>query len=226
MVKIVIILILLSNFSQLIAEEEKQSSLFFGANVGYNLMEFYGFDNWRNWRHDFEFNKSIAFRIEYSLNKSNLNLYANSSFFSRSVDLPPVIYIQPYKPTNFENRSTEKYNYFLNDIGLKYNINILNKLNIFPKVGFYYPLRFNEKYNVNSDEYEFEEDEFSNHQIGFNVGGGISYKIHNIKMLLEYNYYDTFNEYNPEYRQAFIFSNHFHSLNFIIGYDFNFGVKK
>ena len=224
--KLIVFLLFILAYSQLLANEKEQSKLFLGANVGYNLMEFYSVDDWNNWRHDFEFRKSIAFRIEYILkNNPKLTVNSNITFFNRSVDLPIVFFISPYEPTPIEQRKSEKYSIILSDIGIKYNIPIYYDISIFPKVGLYYAQRFNEKFYINEEEHKYENDNYQNNQIGFNVGGGITYKIHSIKMILEYNYFDTFNEYLPEYKQPFIFSNHFHSLNFILGYEFNLGRK-
>ena len=225
---ILLVFICITNCN-LLANEENQSKLFLGANVGYNLMEFYSFDEWSNWRHDFEVRKSIAFRIEYSYKKNpNLIIYSNTSFFNRSAELSGIAFIltpsPPKSPTKLEQRTSESNSFILSDLGIKYNIKIYKELSIFPKVGVYYASRYNEKFYINEVEYKFEEDDiYQNNQIGFNIGGGISYKIHNIKMILEYNYFDTFNEYEVENRQPFIFWNHIHSLNLNLGYEFNFG---
>lgn len=221
-----ILLLVLLN-SKLLADDTNNSKLFLGINVGYNIMEFYSFDDWEKWRHDFEYKKPFAFRIEYSFNKNpNLYIYSNTSYFERSTNIPLRAFPTfPPSPSKFEQRSTEKSSFVISDIGLKYNLNIYKNLSIFPKLGFYYAYRFNEKYIYNNKEYEYNEDDIKNDQIGYNIGGGLSYKIHDIKIILEYNYLDTFADDNSKHWQAYVFWNHIHSINFILGYEFNLGGR-
>lgn len=221
------IILLFTLKSNVIANYGINSKLFLGANVGYNLMEFYSFDDWNKWRHDFEFKKTLALRIEYSLNKNhNLIIYSNSSYLERSTNIPLRDFpLFPTLPSKFEQRSSEISSFLINDVGLKYNINIFKNLSIFPKLGFNYAYRFNEKYQFNSEEYDYNDDNLKNNQIGFNIGGGLSYKIHDIKMILEYNFLDDFADDKSTKWQEYVFWNHIHSINFILGYEFNLGAN-
>ena len=224
---VLILLAVISLNSSLFAEVESNSKLFLGVNVGNNLMEFHSFDDWNNWRPDFEYKKTLALRIEYSFKTNpNLILFSNTSLFDRSINLPLSAFpLFPPSPTKFQQRSSEKSSFLLNEFGIKYNIKLFKGLSIFPKLGFYYAYRFDEQYKVNEEEFKYEEDDIKNNQIGYNVGGGVSYSIHNIKMILEYNYLDGFSSDNPKATEAYIFWNHIHSLNFILGYEFNLGGK-
>lgn len=219
--KLVSIILLFTFFSITKAGEEEKSKLFVGANYGQSLMEFYSFDKWDNWRHDFENINTLGLKLEYSFKKNpNLYIYSNTSYFERSTVFPGVIYIFEQE-NKLEERISEFSSFILSDFGLKYNINIIDNLSIYPKLGFYYAYTFNRKFEINNEKYNYNEDDLVQNQIGYNVGGGISSSLNNVKMMLEYNYFDTFSEYNVNYKQDYIFWNHIHSLNLILGYEFN-----
>lgn len=220
--KYLLILTLLIFSSNYLHSEEKEdiANFFIGLNLGYNSFEFHSYDDSDRWRANNENKKTLGLRLELILlDKPDLTFYYNALYFNRTNNLPERSFVSP--TTLFEKRDTERSTFVLSDLGFKYNVLNYNGLKLFPKLGLYLSQRELNTYFVEGVEYYYEEDNFQKIELGFNLGAGVSYKIYNIKLILEYNFYDTFKD-APDQNDAFVFWNRNQSVNFILGYEFGF----